>query len=505
MILWTAIHLPDFSLQVFMRGAQQRAPFAVTGQRGVLLACNTEAQNFGIRPGMKLSAAQALYPELETRERDLKAEFHALSTLAQWCGQWASTISLAPPHGVLMETGGSVKFFGGIEKLTDYMRAGLRELGYEHNIASAPTAGSAMMLARAGVTTAVTDPRQLKSRLRGLPLELLDYESDVLDALMAMGVRSVGDCLSLPRGGLARRFGPALVDQLDRALGEIPDPRKPFNAPLSFASRLELPSSVEVVEQLVFGLRRLVGELTAYLAPRSLGVTRLTLELLHDDEDPTVVTLGLNASRDPEHLMRVLRERLSRVDLPQAVVALRLAVSETAQLDEQTLSLIPGERNGEKDRAELIERLRARLGDTAVTGIEAVADHRPERSLRNCEPAKSPLSRGKNARNGSTRTGAGRGVARAASPPPCELDKHRPLWLLPRPQRLHSRASRPWFDGEVSLIAGPERIASGWWDDSDSNADSTRDYFVARATDGETLWIYRHPGADQWYLHGIFS
>ena len=89
----------------------------------------------------------------------------------------------------------------------------------------------------------------------------------------------------------------------------------------------------------------------------------------------------------------------------------------------------------------------------------------------------------------------------------CALNKHRPLWLLPRPQRLSSRASRPWFDGEVSLIAGPERIASGWWDEADDpdHHDSTRDYFVARTADGETLWIYRHPSADNWYLHGIFS
>jgi protein ImuB len=500
MILWTAIHLPDFSLQVFLRGAEQKRPFAVTGPRGVLLACNAEAQVFGIRAGMKLSAAQALLPTLETRERDLKAEFHALSTLAQWCGQWASSISLAPPHGVLIETGGSVKFFGGIDKLTEYMREGLQALGYDNVIASAPTAGAAMMLARGGVATAVTEPGQIKARLRPLPLEVLDYESDVLDALMAMGVRSVGGCLQLPRSGLARRFGPALVDELDRALGELPDPRKPFNSPAHFASRLELPSSVEVVEQLVFGLRRLLAELTAYLAPRSLGVTRLTLELLHDDEPATTVTLGLSASRDGEHLLRVMRERLSRVDLPQAVVALRIAASETANLDAQTMPLIPGERNSEKDRAELIERLRARLGDTAVTGIEAVADHRPERALRDCEPGKSMSfsnSRGKIAIVSKARAGA---VAA-----PCALTKHRPLWLLPRPQRLHSRASQPWLDGQVSLIAGPERIASGWWDDTDSNADTTRDYFVARAADGETLWIYRHPGADNWYLHGIFS
>ena len=482
MILWTAIHLPDLPLQVFLRGAEQRGPFAVTGLRGAILACNAEAATFGIRAGMKLPAAQALAHDLATRERDLKAEFHALSSLAQWCVQWASTISLAPPHGLLLETGGSLKLFGGIGTLARLMREGLDELGYATVIASAPAPGAALMFARAGLSVAVDDPAVLRERLARLPLELVDYESGVLDALSAMGVRSVGDCLALPRAGLARRFGPALLDELDRALGLVPDPKKPFHAPAAFASRLELPSSVEAVEQLAFGLRRLVGELTAYLAPRSLGVTRLCLELLHDDEPATAVDLGLAASRDTGHLMRVLRERLARVELPQAVIALRLAAAETAPLEAATLSLIPGERNAGKDRAEIIERLRARLGDTAVTGIEPFPDHRPERALRACEPGKA-------------------GTPRAAAPPDA-LPQNRPLWLLPRPQRLASRASRPWFDGEVALIAGPERIASGWWED----ADTTRDYFVARAADGETLWIYRKAGEETgWFLHGIFS
>ena len=494
MILWTAIHLPDFALQVFLRGAEQRAPFAVTGPRGIVLACNPDAENSGIRAGMKLSAAQALCPALETRERDLKAEFHALSSLAQWCGQWASTISLAPPHGVLVETGGSVKFFGGIDSLTERMREGLDELGYASIMASAPTAGAALLLARAGIATAILNSAtailnsaELKSRLARLPLELLDYEPDVLDALLAMGLRTLGDCLALPRAGLARRFGPALIAELDRVLGDIPDPRKPWIAPAGFASRLELPSSVEAVEQLAFGLKRLLGELAAWLAPRSLGVTRLTLELLHEDEPTTTVALGLSASRDAAHLLRVLRERLSRVELPQAVIALRLAAAETIVLDPENLSLIPGERNTGKDRAELIERLRARLGEDAVTGIEAFPDHRPEHALRACEPGSGLANASKNASQGCT------------LPPHRPL--HRPLWLLPRPQRLSSRASRPWLDGEIALIAGPERIASGWWDD----ADATRDYFVARAADGETLWIYRHPGAEHWYLHGFFS
>jgi protein ImuB len=77
------------------------------------------------------------------------------------------------------------------------------------------------------------------------------------------------------------------------------------------------------------------------------------------------------------------------------------------------------------------------------------------------------------------------------------------LWLLAAPQPLREIAARPHYhQNALALVAGPERIESGWWDDDDVK----RDYFVAQTPDHATLWIYRErraPGG--WYLHGVFS
>jgi protein ImuB len=57
----------------------------------------------------------------------------------------------------------------------------------------------------------------------------------------------------------------------------------------------------------------------------------------------------------------------------------------------------------------------------------------------------------------------------------------------------------PHHGGPLRLLAGPERIESGWWDGDEAS----RDYFVARLP-GEALgWVYRENGA--WYLHGLFA
>jgi protein ImuB len=58
-------------------------------------------------------------------------------------------------------------------------------------------------------------------------------------------------------------------------------------------------------------------------------------------------------------------------------------------------------------------------------------------------------------------------------------------------------------ESEFALLAGPERIESGWWDGDDAK----RDYFVARLADGALAWVYREngPGSTSWHLHGLFA
>ena len=78
----------------------------------------------------------------------------------------------------------------------------------------------------------------------------------------------------------------------------------------------------------------------------------------------------------------------------------------------------------------------------------------------------------------------------------------RPLWLLHRPRPLAEIGERPHHEGPLELLAGPERIESGWWDGDDA----ARDYFVARACNESLVWIFRdRRGEGGWYLHGVFA
>ena len=78
-----------------------------------------------------------------------------------------------------------------------------------------------------------------------------------------------------------------------------------------------------------------------------------------------------------------------------------------------------------------------------------------------------------------------------------------PTWLLAEPLKLAVHQQQPYYQGPLRLLAGPQRLESGWWQGL-----ALRDYFVAQNPNATLLWIYRERlGADntQWYLHGLFS
>ena len=124
---------------------------------------------------------------------------------------------------------------------------------------------------------------------------------------------------------------------------------------------------------------------------------------------------------------------------------------------------------------QLVERLRARLGEEAVRGLSLSPEHRPEYAWRYIEPG--------------------------ASGEPLPVPE-RPLWLLQSPRLLEQRRGYPWLHGEVAILRGPERIETGWW----SGGDVARDYYVVRCPRGALLWLYRcrRPPRD-WFLQGIFG
>jgi protein ImuB len=482
-MLWLALHFPDLPLEVFTRGTTAPDSLIVSegqGREQRVLRANSAATCRGIAPGMRVSAALALANGLRVRVRDVPAERNALERLAAWSGQYSSLVHVVTPQTLLLEVGGSLRLFRDLPSLLARIEFGIAELGYAAQLSVAPTPLAATWLACAGHDAQITDGARLVGVLSELPLAVLELAPESRACLEGMGLKRVGDCLRLPRAGLAKRLGPELVLKLDRALGRVPDPRAPFVPAASFASRLELPGTVENVQGLTFALHRLVLELSGELRARAAGVMQLTLTLLHPKAPATLIELGLVApTREPKHLIELFRERLAQCVLPEAVETLVLRAQSFLPLATPNLDLFGARPESEESAAALIERLRARLGQQAVQGLAVVAEHRPERA------------------HVYDRAHSG---AKAAA----QLVAHgeRPFWLLPEPVPLEQDGDQPLIGSALLLESGAERIESGWWDEGDIG----RDYFVARNRAGECYWIFRElKPAPRWWLHGIFG
>jgi protein ImuB len=483
---WLHLDFPQLPLEVLTRGLPPaRACVLGTGEgrRATVWMANTRAACLGVKPGLPLAAAHAL-GELAVLERNARAERRALERLGLWALQLSPQVSLVPDSGRVVEIGGSLRSFGGLERLLGHLRREARALGYRLQYAVAPVPLAATVLARAAPRTLVLDRHDLTRSLAGIPLDALRLEPAWHAALAGIGVRHLGDCRRLPRGDLARRFSPALIDLLDRLYGQAPDPRPALPLPPSFHSAIELPSEMARAPMLLVAGERLLHELVGYLRARVAVTQRLRWRLAHRGRDRTCFTLELaRPGCDLEHMRLLLREMLVRLRLPAPVLALELDV-EDVRRDEhpRARDLFPGGRaHATEAYAAFVDRLRARCGDDALRGLAERPDHRPERAW-------------------SWRPPAATGRMGEAEPMRVPLGA-RPLWLVRQPMALAIRDGRPELDGPLRLAPERERIDGGWWD-----AAVARDYFIATTCRGSQLWIYRElDRAGRWHLHGVFE
>lgn len=518
---WLRITLPRLALDLIERGLDAVAPsetprVVIDGpeQRATVHLADAAAQALGVRSGQRLVAAQALAPALLLHRRDRRAERQALELLAAWAYRYTSRVCLEEDNGLLLELRGSESLFGGSESLLAALREDLRSLGYEAVLGLGATPEAARVRARVA--------RRERARSgQVFPLARIALEDSGLDgatiaALAATGIRTLGELARLPRAGLARRFGQKVLDYLGRLRGEVPEVLAAWQPPDSHHAWLELPIPCASQEALVFPIRRLLADLCAVLRARDGGVQHLTLrfalESLHGEGraisgELCRLEIGLvEPSRELEHLLSLVRARMESMRFPRPVLGLHLEVAHLPRFVPRHPDLFGG--NGDAGGwSSVVDRLTARLGESALLRPHWVADHRPEYASR-WRPAAA-------------------GPALLRPPEGAPPATARPLWLLPRPLEVPGDAFLP--------ISSGERIESGWWDD----ADVRRDYYVAELLDpaalprtalgweelvrgdgtrgcappsrfqptrGARAWIYqdlRQPG--RWFLHGWFG
>jgi protein ImuB len=493
----------------------------------------------------------AVFPELISAE-------HSATVLQRLClhaQRFTSFVSIELPNALLLEIKGSLKLFGPLERLHADLDDCWRRLALPAHSATAPSTLAALWLARdgrrdAGHPVVTEDLGTLSGHLAKLPIACTAWDLERLQTLRAMGVTCMGELLRLPRAGLARRLGPAAVQDLDIALARQFAPRRAFVPRERFRARCDFETEIENVAYLEKALEPLIARCAEFLRERQAGVQALRLKLRHRAGPATRVHLGLASITSERCRLRdVLVQKLGRLEIEAPVRGVELVSGSLQPLSAGSLDVFGGSTGtGSHDTApQLVERLRARLGEDAVYGICSIPEHRPEAAWRRIHELRL--------------TAVSKIGGRMTDEEAIDHGMPRPVWLLNEPLPLDEPLSLPeplplskpamrrqeagadarrapagrgpgwpesmpqWHRSSVVLEQGPERIESGWWD----GKGVARDYYVARQCGGRKpeptpagrpqgegqdgpsqsygarLWVFQERQSKRWYLHGVFA
>ncbi|HEX2136535.1 MAG TPA: DNA polymerase Y family protein [Microvirga sp.] len=465
------------------------------GSRRLVAAVDATAHDLGLRPGLTLTHAKALVPDLHVFEASPEDDGAALVELARWCIGYSPLVAPNPPDGVWLDVTGVTHLFGGEEKLIDDLVGRLDRQGVAALAAVADAPGCAWAVARYGKEKVVA-PGRSGDAVASLPVQALRLPADTVDALHRLGVERIGQLAALARAPMVRRFGTEAALRLDQALGhafEPIDPLVPREIPTrraAFADPIGRPEDIRGT------VGHLAEELCRDLEKRGEGVRRLDLILQRVDHKSFGLRVGTaRASRDPEHLAGLFDERLQTVDPGFGIEAVVLVASRVEPLRERQTGAhaLAAKRAPQADMSRLVDRLGARLGPKRVYRLEPVQSAIPERSVRRV-PALAPATK----------------QTWPASLP-------RPTRLLDPPERVEATALLPdhppaffvWrrVRHRIAKADGPERITGEWWV-ADDEKHSLRDYYRVENDKGVRFWLFRDGPADQggrWWLHGIFE
>ena len=406
-------------------------------------------------------------------------EYRELVSLACWARRITPLVSLEPPRALVLEVGGSLKLWGGLDSIKQALKKELGRRRLAAHLCTAPTALAALWLARDGQED-VLCVKQLRCRLGALPLRATEWPQPIRRLLQKMGLRTVGDCLRLPREGLVRRMGQRYLDDLDRSLG-YQDLRIAFCPDRRFSSVLEFQEEVAEPEIIADAGRKLIVRLTDALHEHQAQIVSCRYGFHHLRRPATVRRVDLVVpTYESQKITDLFLSRLETLSLPAPVTALSLTTGKIAPMVGLNSTLFPACRDITPRTAlgELIARLRTRFSAEDIYSLGPAEDHRPEAAWSKLKDLRA-------------------GPAAADYPP--EGPK-RPLWLLPAPVGV---AAADGSRKRLRLESGPERVEAGWWE----GLDTSRDYYVARGSEGKRLWVYRDRCSDRgdWYLHGIFG
>ncbi len=419
-----AVVLPQLACELARQRATGKAPIAVVltadeeADREVRVegtasidAVSEEARRAGIRVGQRVSDARARLAGIAVHRvsyAEIDAALGRVAEIALTFGPTAAIALEALPRGaprvswgsgpydtVWLDVTGAAHLAGGEEALLEELEERIAALGHSVRLALAGGPRIAQSLARwapalrgtpgSGSLTAGRHPiagsglGESARAMASLPVQALPVDPDTSSWLIRIGVITIGDLTRLPRTAARSRLGERASEIMDLAMGRDHAPLLAYTPPRIVVEETRFEDGVEVAEALLFALRGMTSRAAVRLAARGEACSEIDLAILIREAEPVRLSVQFPGPlSDEADLLRALKVKLERVELPAPATGLRLTISKIAPSRPVQLDL-SRDRATDPDRLPaLLAELSAEIGADRV-GVLAVRDaHRPE-------------------------------------------------------------------------------------------------------------------------------
>jgi protein ImuB len=525
---YACIFVPDFPVEVWLRAEpdlRSRAVAVLEGKAPLqkVFAVNEKARRSGMSPGMTKLQVEAC-SDLVLRARSLLQEAAAHAALLDCAHSFSPRVEDVGCDTVLLDLGGLEPLFGPLPKIARDLARRASDLGLEANVAVASNPDTAALAAH-GLPGVITIPEGKEAEhLGNLPLEVLFMGEDgspLMDIFERWGIRNLRALAALPDIALSERLGQQGIRLQQLARGAICRTLVPVESLLVFEEAVELEYPLVLLEPLAFLLSRLLEQLCARLAARSLATQELHLKLTLEQttnnfEADTVPHSDRTQARqhfhrtlrlpvpllDPRVFLKLLQLDLNTHPPGAPIVGIHLSAEAVRPRATQNGLFLPP--SPEPEKLELtLAKIAGIVGHDKVGSLQLLDTHRPERFLmRHFAPNSGPAG-GKN-KDGANKNGAkdknkiSRGAksdssGRKSAENGNEVDGHTASKPLPdtnlqarenaitalrifrppvqaavtlcdgRPTRIVC-PRRKEICGEILWAAGPWRASGDWWE-----------------------------------------
>lgn len=493
------VDLPAFPLQLLLRRHPEwaRYPAAVVSEdkpQGVILWVNEKARGQGVLPGLRYAAAFSLAASLRAGVIAPVERQKAVNALARRLMSFTPEVEPSKDEpGVFWLNGAGLQRLYASPRQWGYaIHRDLRAQGFAVNLAVGFTRFGSYAIARAKEGIAVFGDRaEERGVAERVLLSRLNIEPELRDVLFKLGVKTVGDLLKLPPGGLRERFGKEAHRLYRMAAGDLWTPLEPQIPEESAQKKQILDDAENDATRLLFLIKQLLHPLLSTLAARHQALLGLRLSLLIDHGGWLRESLRPAApTLDAAQILDLVRLRLESLQLAAGVVEIELRAEPCAATGEQLRlfrELNAGNRDLDAaDRA--LARLRAEFGEESVVCAKLADGHLPEARF-----TWEPVSRVKLPKNDLNDLN-GQVLVRRVFAKPIRLaggpfPSHEDGWLILGPKH-----------GSVEKLIGPYVFSGGWW-----NREIQREYYYAETRAGDLLWLYYDRVRRRWFWQGAIE